>query len=208
MTSYEELDLASLVAPFTCGDEEIGLICDIVSEDLRKIHETSKLISVWETLEKQSEEALSHLAWQRHVEGYYIAKNREARIQMIRDSIQIHIKKGTVESIRAALKASGYGDATFTEDLGADDYNGSITYSGSHYYGDEQEGGTHWAKWLITLDRPVSISQAQKLYDLLDKTAPVRSHLWSIYFAKASLLYNGDYKHDEQYTHGVVAWRI
>ena len=55
-------------------------------------------------LKPLSDELLDLLAWQLHVEGYDLAQDRQARVQVIQESLYLHRKKGTPWSLRRALE--------------------------------------------------------------------------------------------------------
>lgn len=115
-------------------------------------------------------------------------------------AISIHRKKGTAWSIKAALKAAGYGDAELFERSGGIPHNGSISYNGAHNHA----AADHWAEYRVTLHQPISIRQATSVRALLDSIAPARCRLAALDFTTALNLYDGAITHDGVYSHGVA----
>lgn len=75
-------------------------------------------------LAELSDELLDLLAWQLHVEGYDLAQNRQAKVEIIQSSLYLHRKKGTVWSLRRALEILMQRDVQIPEwfDYGGDPY--------------------------------------------------------------------------------------
>lgn len=76
-------------------------------------------------LQPLSDELLDLLAWQLHVEGYDLAQDRQAKVQVIQESLYLHRKKGTPWSLRRALELLMQRDVQIPE---------WFTYGGDPYY--------------------------------------------------------------------------
>jgi len=144
---------------------------------------------------------LPWLAWALSVDEWDALWSEDQQRHSIRHSVHIHRHKGTVGSIRRVLAAAGYGDAHILEGLDAERYDGAVTYSGSHFYGQDD---THWAMYRVYLHRPITIAQATQVRRLLAHTAPVRCYLAGLHFTQALHLYDSTITYDDQYTHGVA----
>lgn len=109
---FSDLDISALLPRIFSDDEDIKAVLDVVSEDLRRIDALSKLISVYETLENQPDSALLHLAYEYSLldlgEGWSESLTREQKIELIRSSISLHLKKGTRWAVEKALEIIGH----------------------------------------------------------------------------------------------------
>ena len=76
-------------------------------------------------LQPLSDELLDLLAWQLHVEGYDLAQDRQAKVQIIQESLYLHRKKGTPWSLRRALELLMQRDVQIPE---------WFSYGGEPYY--------------------------------------------------------------------------
>ncbi len=144
---------------------------------------------------------LPWLAWALSVDEWDDDWSDDQKRQSVASSYAIHAHKGTVASIRRVLDAAGYGDAHILEGLDAERYDGAITCSGSHFYGQDDR---HWAMYRVYFARPITIAQAAQVRTLLAHTAPARCHLAGLHFTRALHLYDHTIAYDGTYTHGVV----
>lgn len=96
-------------------------------------------------------------------------------------SIDIHRRRGTVGSVRAALAAAGYPDATITE--GSSPWRiGDGTVIGP----DAIIGSTgNWADYQVAIERPITTEQGAYITELLAATAPARCKLTVLSYAAA-----------------------
>lgn len=146
------------------------------------------------------EHVLPFLAWALSVDNWDSNWAEEDKRASIRDSVQIHRVKGTVGSIKRALRAAGYGDATVVERFGWDFLDGSWNLDGSRTL----HPPDHWAEYRIILVRPITIEQATQVRKILAATAPVRCHLKALDFTQALNLLDGSWNLDGTYTMGVA----
>lgn len=143
---------------------------------------------------------LPWLAWALSVDHWDSGWSEDAKRQSLRKSISIHRVKGTVASVKLALAAAGYGDATVVERFGSETYNGAYNYNGSITYSEPD----HWAEYRIYLTRPITIEQADQVRKILATTSPARCHLKGLFFTEALNTYNNRIRYDGAFTHGVA----
>ena len=144
---------------------------------------------------------LPWLAWALSIDEWDDTWIEAQQRAVIRESYAVHALKGTVHSIKAMLRAAGYGECDIQEGLDARYYDGAIKYDGTHYYG---PNAGNWAKYRVFLKQPVSLAQAAMIKRLLQDMAPARCHLVSLHYTQALNLYNGKIRYDGQWTYGVV----
>ena len=141
---------------------------------------------------------LPWLAWAWRVD---ISNLPEARQRtLIEQSIEIHRYKGTLKSIKLALRAAGHGECEIQEGLDARHYDGRIQHAATHYHGPNPG---YWARYRITLAKAMTIYEAAQVKRLLADTQPARCELVSLSYNKL-FSYDGAKRHDGQVTHGVV----
>ena len=144
---------------------------------------------------------LPWLAWTLSADEWDSTWPESRKRELVAQSFAIHRVKGTVGSIRRVLAAAGFGEAVIVEGLDAEAYNGTITYNGTHYYGQHD---SHFAMYRVYLSRPITVDQARQIRRLLANTAPVRCHLAGLHFDRALNLYDRNITYDSTYTHGVA----
>ncbi|KPU83532.1 tail protein [Marinosulfonomonas sp. PRT-SC04] len=143
---------------------------------------------------------LPWLAWALSVDHWDSGWSEDAKRQSLRKSISIHRVKGTVASVKLALAAAGYGDATVVERFGWETHNGAYNYDGSITYSEPD----HWAEYRIYLTRPITIEQADQVRKILATIVPARCHLKGLFFTEALNTYNNRIRYDGAFTHGVA----
>lgn len=143
---------------------------------------------------------LPWLAWTLSVDNWDSGWSETSKRESLRKAVEIHQIKGTVASIKAALAAAGYGDATVIERFGWETYNASYNYDGSIYYSTPD----HWAEYRINLVRPITIAQANQVREILATVAPARCHLKALDFTEALNLYDNRIVYDGAYSYGVA----
>jgi phage tail P2-like protein len=145
-------------------------------------------------------EFLPLLSWGLSGDLWDAAWADEDRRSYVRATIDIHRKKGTLGGIKAALKASGYGDAIVLERYGWTFYNGQTVRDGTT----TRAPADHWAEYRVILARPITIAQAAQVRTILQQTAPARCHLKALDYSQASHLYNARLVRDGTNTRGVL----
>lgn len=128
-------------------------------------------------------ELLPWLAWTMSIEEWNGNWSEEQKRNSIRSSYRVHVKKGTVGSIRRILKAAGYGDVDILEQLSSAFYNNKIKYDDTYFYGNKE---THWAMYRVYMKRPITSLEAREIRRMLGKTAPARCHLAGLHYKEGS----------------------
>lgn len=143
---------------------------------------------------------LPWLAWALSVDVWDPSWPEEERRDVIRNSVEVHRRKGTVGSVRRQLAAAGYGDAEVIEQFGVQKFDRSIARDGTTL----RVRGDHWAEYRIVLSRPITIEQAAQVRAILALVTPARCHLKLLDFRTARHLYNRKLSRDGTNTRGVV----
>ena len=141
---------------------------------------------------------LPWLAWALSIDEWSAAWPEAVKRAVIRDSYQVHKKKGTVLSVRQVFASLGFGNVLINEGKNRRKYDGSIQYDGFPNYGDS----SGWPWYRVQFDKLLSTAQANQAGAMLATIAPVRSRLYSLDFTGAALIYSGAAKYDGTYTHG------
>jgi phage tail P2-like protein len=143
---------------------------------------------------------LPWLAWSRSVDSFDAAAGEERQRALIRQSIDIHRRKGTVAAVRDVFRALGLGEVAIDQGTNGYCYDGAATYDGFASY-DNPAG---WAEYRVAVDKLLSVQQAEAARAVLADVAPVRCVLWGIDFSAANLIYNDEAVFDGSYTYGVA----
>jgi phage tail P2-like protein len=146
------------------------------------------------------EDLLTWLAWAYNVDEWDANWPEAAKRQTIADSIELHRRKGTVDSIRRVLRNAGYGEAQIFEGQYGELYNGTFTHDGFITHGDN----TDWAEYRVVLERPMTNTQAEQVRRILRYTAPARCDLVSLIYTAVQHTYNGVINYDGTFNHGTA----
>ncbi len=128
---------------------------------------------------------LPWLAWALSVDEWDPSWPEDRKREVIRSAFAVHRVKGTLAAIRQALTAAGYGDATVLE-------------------GAAQGAGFHWATYRLTLARPVTIAQGERVRAMLADLAPARCRLEGLDYQQALNTYDGTIAYDGTWSYGVA----
>lgn len=143
--------------------------------------------------------ALPWLSWTLSVEAWHEAKSDDARRALILNSIEIHRRKGTPWAIRLLIRSLGFGEVTIIERVGGRTHDGSIRRDGEFPHASL---ATTWATYKISLERPITNVQADRLRKLLPSVAPARCHLVGLRYATVANSHNGATRRDGAFNHG------
>ena len=143
---------------------------------------------------------LMWLAWAFSVEVWDEAWSDEDKRATIAGSVDVHRHKGTLLSVRNALRNAGYGEVQIIERFGSETYDGRHARDGSIARG----APDHWAEYRVVLDRPMTIEQSAQVRALLADVAPARAHLKALDFTQVAHLYDGRLQRDGTFSRGVV----
>ena len=134
---------------------------------------------------------LPFLAWAYSVDEWPEGATEAEKRAIIKASIAVHRRKGTLQSIKDVLSAAGYGTATIQ--TGADRLrrDGTVLRNRTVFYG----GGMGWAEWSIIVSNSDPLPSAE-LVSLLVQTAPARCCLVSVGYQKLFFRHNGAFTRD------------
>lgn len=141
---------------------------------------------------------LPWLAWALSVDTWDSNWSEGTKRAVIAASYDVHRHKGSVWSVKEAIRAAGFETPTVLERLGGRTYNGEITHDGRFFHGWERA----WALYRVILNRPIRNDQVATVRAILDATAPARSELLSLEFQAVANLYDGRSSYDGAYNHG------
>lgn len=122
----------------------------------------------------------------------------EIKREVIRQSISVHRRKGTIGSLRTALLAADLGAVQVIERFGWHDYDGRYLYDGTIGH----EARDSWAEYRIKVANPLSAAQAAKVQAILKSTTPARCHLAAVDYFSVAFTYSGAIVHDGTYKYG------
>lgn len=145
-------------------------------------------------------ELLSWLAWAVSVDDWDNDWPVETKRKVIRESFEIHRRKGTIGSVRAAISAFGFGNAVILEGTAAINRDGTSVRDGTEVHGTERQ----WAEYTVRVSRPITTSQAAQLSEILAEVAPARCHLVALDFAEVAKLHDNTFTRDGTFTRGTV----
>lgn len=117
---------------------------------------------------------------------------------VIKASIPIHRRKGTIGSVRRAIQAFGFGNPVIVEGRAVIQHDGAHQYDGTQSHGEIE----NWARYRVYLSQPITADQAARLRRILASVAPARCELVELNFTEAPLSYDGSATHDGTFTHG------
>lgn len=146
------------------------------------------------------EPILPWLAWAFSVDEWSTGWTAETKREVIRQSVWVHSRKGTIGAIKRALVAAGYGDATVIERAGGAIYSGGVTYDGSVSHGPSD----HWAEYRVTMARPITNAQADVIRLILASVAPLRCHLKVLDFQEVAYIHNASIRYDGAVNYGAA----
>lgn len=147
------------------------------------------------------ESVLPWLAQALSVDDWDTTWSIDRKRQAIKESREIHRRKGTPLAIRRALSVVGQPDAELVERADCIRRNGTARHNGYHH----RKGHAGWATYRVILKRPVTVDQAQLIYRLLDSVKRNCIHLSALDFSRAAIRRNGAARRNGQYARGVIA---
>lgn len=145
-------------------------------------------------------EILPWLAWGLSVDTWDPDWPEATRREVVRQSVEIHRRKGTLASVRRALQAAGYGDAEIRERDADQLHDATVLRDGSTTYAPSD----HWAEYRLILHRPVTVAQGQQVRAILRATAPARCHLRELNFTTAAHLHDAAILRDGAHAYGAT----
>ncbi len=162
---------------------------DIGTERLRGLADSNRCLP----------ELLPWLAWARSVEGFDAASSEERQRALIRQSVDIHKRKGTVAAVRDVFRALGLGEVTIEQGRSGYRRDGTRTRTAFNKRGVRADA---WAEYRVICYSRLTVRQAAIARQMLASIAPARCHLFELDFSKAALVRNGLALRDGSYTRG------
>ena len=144
---------------------------------------------------------LPWLAWALSVDEWDSAWPEERKREAIAASIELHRYKGSVWSVREALRRVGYKDVEIDEGIAALKYDGSASYDGARTYSGEGE----WFSFNLRLDlgetAGVTAGESRLMREVAERFAPGSRRLHEVR-RSASIEERVDY--EETFSFGLV----
>lgn len=122
-------------------------------------------------------ELLPWLAWSLDVDDFQHDWPEQKKRDVIAAAPTVNRKKGTLESIRRAIRSAGLGEITITEN------------------------SEHWAEYDVQFENHLTLAQYKNAVNLLYYTAPARNKLRAVRYERA-LLHNRRALHNGKYLYG------
>ncbi len=144
---------------------------------------------------------LPWLAWARSVEGFDAAASEERQRALIRQSVAIHQRKGTVAAVREVFRALGLGEVTIETGRAGHRRDGTRRRTAFNQRGTRTTG---WAEYRVVCYSRLTVQQAAIARAMLAEIAPARCRLFEIDFTQAALVRNGFAKRDGSYSRGTT----
>lgn len=130
-------------------------------------------------------EFLPWLAWSIGVETWVPTWTVEEKRRALETQMQISLHRGTVWSVREALRSIGYADATLTEGLPPVTRNALLVRTGAA----TRDGGNRWAMFKVNLslgeNSSVTAIETARMVSVISQSKPVRSTLNAIEYSAA-----------------------
>lgn len=123
---------------------------------------------------------LSYLACALSVEANTINFSDTQLRQLIRDSYNLHTRKGTIQALKDVIASLGYNLNRIEEGV---------------------EG--HWAKYRLVMNTALTIANGRNLKKLIEDAAPVSRELVSLTYDTAHA-YDGVIRYDGSYAYGRI----
>ncbi len=143
---------------------------------------------------------LPYLAWSLSVDEWDHTWSEDRKREACRAARHIHQHKGTPYGVKQALSALGQADATVIERVDYIRHNGLAYRNGTH----KRRGQAGWATFRVVLTNPITIDQAALIYRTLESVKRFCVELVAVDFRQAALRRNGKYKHNGEYSRGIV----
>ena len=123
---------------------------------------------------------LPWLAWALSVDEWDSAWPEARKREAIEASIELHRYKGSVWSVREALRRIGYKDVEIDEGIAALKYDGSASYDGARTYSGEGE----WFSFNLRLDlgetAGVTAAESRLMREVAERFAPASRRLHDV----------------------------
>lgn len=143
---------------------------------------------------------LGWLAWERHVEGYDESWPEDRKRDAIRNAPNVSMRKGSIASMRNAIRAAGLGEIEFITRGKRYKHNAKIKHNGKQRYGNITD--MKWAEYSVAFKTLLTSTQLNLARKILEATTSARNQLISVQY-DAPAKHNRTIKHNGRYRYGV-----
>ncbi|NHR08066.1 phage tail protein I [Chromobacterium haemolyticum] len=144
---------------------------------------------------------LPWLAWAWSVDDFNAASNEERQRALIRSSLRVHQRKGTVAAVRQVFRDLGLGEVDIEEGRSGYRRDGKRRREA---YNRRGLRGAHWAEYRVICYSLLTNQQAKIARTMLEGIAASRCRLVALDFSRAALTRNGYGKRDGVFSRGQV----
>lgn len=197
------MEQQSLIPSFEAeGLHKLDLVAAGITDELSEKHQVVKTLANPLICD---EKFLPFLAYAFKVDFWDEELKESEKRDLIKHSILLHQRKGTLWAIEEVLELVNYSNkakgeyAKIKEGLRLDSRDGSYKYDGIYNHGSNDD----WAKYVIYVPKPITISRANIARKLIEAYAPKRSHLVAIVYDVAASR-DGTYFYNNEITHGKI----
>ena len=143
---------------------------------------------------------LGWLAWERHVEGYDESWPEDRKRDAIRNAPNVSMRKGSIASMRNAIRAAGLGEIEFITRGKRYQHNRTIKHNGKQQYASRSQ--MKWAEYHVAFKTLLTSTQLNLARKILEATTSARNQLISVQY-DAPAKHNRTIKHNGRYRYGV-----
>lgn len=102
--ALSQVSFVEILSPSIAGDETIRAAAQALDAELQAVLAASHDILLWARIDELPESVLTHLAARLHVDVWDPAWSLERKRTAVRNAVQVHRYKGTVQAVRLALE--------------------------------------------------------------------------------------------------------
>ena len=179
---------------------------DLVAADVAsKINDENQVIKNLANPLTCESKFLPYLAYSLKVDFWDENLDEQSKRNLIKRSILLHRRKGTLWAIEEVLDLVGFTDrrhgfhATIKEGLKLNSRDGTYKYSAIYNHGSSAD----WAKYVIYVPKAITIQKAQFARKLIEAYAPKRCILVAVVYQVLPNR-NGTYFYNNEITHGSI----
>lgn len=143
---------------------------------------------------------LGWLAWSRHVDTWGDNWAEDRKRKVITEAPLVHRRKGTLGSMRRAMRAAGFGEFSITRKGRRFQHNGKLKHNGQSKYAQQTE--MSWAQYEVAFHSLLTSDQLKIATQILNVTAPARNELIRANY-EAPAKHNRMIKHNGKFRYGV-----
>lgn len=109
-----KVELDKLIPSFLREDQNFKAICFALDSEIKRLHEQTNLIKLYQNIDILPEAILDELAWQFNAIEYNNAYSIDVKRTLIKNCLSTHHKRGTVASVEE-VASKIFGNATVSE---------------------------------------------------------------------------------------------